>query len=808
MAIGRSCPTYQQFSQLYPGCVGLQRALCDYYAVIVQLCIKVIEVSRRTTITQTLSSIFIPFESEFKSFLDKLDQIAKDIQLQISLASKQAHEEAKKLLEHESQDNAAFRQLALKFHKESRREHAKAHQWRIDKTKREAAKLKTSIRNNLSTINYVKPWKQAMQQRVPSTAEWLQQEPLFRQWKDGPDTAIFWCSGTMGVGKTVLMSNVVAQLHTSRKTNDIISYYFCRADDAASLLARSILGSLARQILDSQIEHAKDDSLRGLYEDSRDINTADVVNFLLSHLEVDKKYYLVLDGLDECDSSEVQKVARSVAQLCDKRVRDFKILFAGRPELKKLLFRVIKPKYKISVTERKVESDMDHYIATILGRCLEEEQLKLGDPKIIMKISKALRDGSNGMFLWTRLFIEELCAQRSDNDILKALKHLPRGLSEIFDRKLHRVLDRMAAKEAIKTLQFCGVVKRSLTVREYQEALSLLPGQRSLDRGQFPNDMYRVISDCCGLAFVDEEDNTVHYIHYSVKQYLFTMNSALSAEFDIAGVNRHLGFLCMTYLNFTDFKHQLTKVKEGSNIPIKPLQFGTLPICRSSSLTSRIAVKLLSHRRQLQHLSARELERKAQELLSDLESSRLELEIQKRDFQFFDYAWNYWVDHMKDLDSNTETMIWRLFCRCVEDNDILIYRPWESKQQDHGERSDLPRIVQWLLAHEHYALLLYHARHQSYILTENIKREILRNVTIQNRYRFTELIIQQTDTSNKTLDHGLLYASREGCNNSVASLLRAAANVNARVCDRTAVQAAAEKGHLEVVERLLAAEAD
>ena len=199
------------------------------------------------------------------------------------------------------------------------------------------------------------------------------------------------------MGKTVLISNLVAQLHMSRKTNDIISYYFCRADNEASLSARSVLGSLARQLLDAQIEHAEDDNLLGLYKDSRDLNTAEVVNFLLSRLEIDKRYYLILDGLDECDSGEVEKVALSIAQLCHKRVKDFRILCAGRPELEKHLFRVIKPRYKILVTERKVESDMDLYITTILGRCLEMEQLKLGDPKLIMKISKALQEGSNGM---------------------------------------------------------------------------------------------------------------------------------------------------------------------------------------------------------------------------------------------------------------------------------------------------------------------------------------------------------------------------------------------------------------------------
>lgn len=394
MVIGRSCPTYQQFGQLYPGCVALQRALCDYYAVIIQMCIKIIDVSRRSAITQTLSSIFLPFDSEFKSFQDNLDQATKEIQVQISLASQQADKEARKLLEHESHVNATFRRKWLKRYG---KEHAEAHQWRIDMMKREAAKLKLDIKTNLSTIDYAKPWKQATKQRVPSTAEWLLHEPLFQQWKDNPGAATFWCSGTMGVGKTVLMSNVVTQLNASRKTNDIITYYFCRGDDSVSLSSRSIIGSLARQLLEQEINHAEDNSLLDLHKDSRGLNTAEIVDFTLAHLKVDLCYYIVLDGLDECDNSQVNEVARSVTRLCNKRSTDFKIICAGRPELEKQLFRVAKPRYKLSVTERKIKVDMDQYIDTILGRCLEEGQLKLQDPKLIIEISKALRDGSHGM---------------------------------------------------------------------------------------------------------------------------------------------------------------------------------------------------------------------------------------------------------------------------------------------------------------------------------------------------------------------------------------------------------------------------
>lgn len=221
-----------------------------------------------------------------------------------------------------------------------------------------------------------------------------------------------------------------------------------------------------------------------------------------------------------------------------------------------------------------------------------------------------------------------------------------------------------------------------------------------------------------------------------------------------------------------------------------------------------MALKLLSHRRQLQHLSTRELERKAQEVLGDPESSRLELELQKRDYQFLNYAKARWIDHVTGINPDSDNMMWGLFCRCVEGDNILANRPWESTQQAYGKSNDIPKAVRWLLAHNHYTLLLYHARHQSHLFTEEVKREILHNAIVNDNYNFTDLIIQQGNNSARTLSCGLLYASREGCSKTLTALLRAGADVNSRVYDQTALQAAAEGGHLEIVERLLAAKSD
>ncbi|CAG8172663.1 unnamed protein product [Penicillium salamii] len=813
MEVGKSCPTYQQFGQLYPGCVKLQSALCGYYAVIVCLCIKIVEVSRRPLLQQTWSAIIKPFEADFKDFIDDLAKAVREIEQQISLASKQDAKDAKKLLELESRKNALARKSAAIFQRESKKAHDEERELRMKKSLKEAERLRISIRNNLSTIDHVKYCNRARRQRVKGTAEWLLQEPLFLDWQNDKETAILWCPGTMGAGKTILMSHVVTHLHKQNTTNDVIAYYFCRADDVASLSARNIIGSLARQLLDFQITHAKEESLQRLYDESDDLRTSELTDFMVPHLQIDKEYYLVIDGLDECETTEVRKVARSVAQLCSTRMKNFKVLFSGRPELEKSLFGTVSPKYKIAVTEANIGSEMDRYIDAALGRCLDEEELVLGDSTLIWRIQEALQKGSKGMFLWARLFIEELCAQGSDNEILEALKHPPRALSEIFDRKLRRIRGKTARDDAFRVLQYCGVMKRPLTTMEYQEVLSLSPGQQSLDRGNFPNDMNKVISHCCGLTCVDDEDKTVHYVHQSVKQHLFAMNRQHLEEFDTERLDSHVGVLCMTYLDFNDLKGQLKLFEPSSNTPLQPVHFGFSSFSSSRGMTGRIAQKLILHRAQRQHFTPRELQRKAKQVIGDDESSHLDTELQMRDFYFLEYARIYWINHLADLQAEPHDPTWSLFCRCLEGDDIVAYKPWDSAEKNHNNENDVPLAIQWLSAHGNCALLLYYARHQSHLLTKEIERQILRTSAIHGHQRLVEYIFQLRPSPSQLLKFGLLQASTEGCIELLDGLLQCITDADAQMFEQgdlqrffqTSLTVAAKEGHIKIVKRLLAA---
>lgn len=398
MEVGRFCPAFASFGPMYPGCVSLQEALCEYYSAVVMLCVKVVEVLQRTGLKHVWSSVFNSFELDFKPNLEKIDQTVKLVHLQISLASKQAAIEASKLMELDRKSSEAFRLSSLTFRTELKKEHEAAHIWRMRKAQEKAERMRGDIRSRLSNVDHLKPWKQAQRQRMASTAEWFEQEAVFKNWRNDDKSSVLWCAGLMGSGKTVFASNVISYLHRTRKMNEVIAHHFCQSDHESSLSAREIFGTLARQIIDPQLESARDDDLRTLYDQCADADTSDIVAILQSRLHKDKMYFVMIDGLDECLKVEVQIVAAKIAEICGQSARCFKVMFVGRPGLEENLFKgSLTAKYRLPLTKAAVTQDIETYIEGRLDQCLEKGQLKLNDPALILQIEKTLQKQADGM---------------------------------------------------------------------------------------------------------------------------------------------------------------------------------------------------------------------------------------------------------------------------------------------------------------------------------------------------------------------------------------------------------------------------
>ena len=398
MSAGRSCPSYKRFGLLYPSSIALQVALCEYFAAVVRLCIKTVQVSQRSSFTQVVRPMVYPFEAEFSTNLTELEQLARDINLQIALASNQVTLEDSSLLKSESEANIHFRNSMSRFRKESKDERANVEDMRLRAEVRRCKKLKATIKDNLSTLDqdHIRAWKRATQRCINGTAIWFQDEPDFGHWITAQKTSLLWCRGNLGSGKTILASSIIKYLYTETSSRDVISYFFCQSESAVSLLARNIVGSIARQLLNSYIDRANDDDLEDLHTQSLKLDEEGIIRFLRSRLTNGFTYFVVLDGLDECEDDALAIISHTLGILRRTTKGILKLFYTARPDIRPQLFPKFRSSYRISLATEVVDLDIGRFLQGALKQKIEEDELKLGDPGLIVKIRTALQAGSQG----------------------------------------------------------------------------------------------------------------------------------------------------------------------------------------------------------------------------------------------------------------------------------------------------------------------------------------------------------------------------------------------------------------------------
>lgn len=287
------------------------------------------------------------------------------------------------------------------------------------------------------------------------------------------------------------------------------------------------------------------------------------------------------------------------------------------------------------------------------------------------------------------------------------MNHLPRGLAEIFDSRICRIQKQQEGYQAIKLLKYCGTAKRPLTIDEYKELLGLSTGDTFLDRKKMPNNIKRLVRGCFGLTFVDDEEYTIHYIHHSIKEHLFSPQSHEAARFDAGGIELELGLLCMTYLNLADFTGQLSRVSKSY---VDPIVLGASTVTTSSS-GKKLAQKLLRRRGESMGIRFDAFERTVLESAKEHGARNC--------FQFLAYANIHWLLHLRDLKPR-DIESWSLFGKCIENRNLPLVRPWESQIEAAPKdpwfkfAADLspylrrdPSALMWCLNQKQYALFLY-----------------------------------------------------------------------------------------------------
>ncbi|KAH8703398.1 hypothetical protein BGW36DRAFT_288956 [Talaromyces proteolyticus] len=665
MNIGRSAPRYQNLSLLYPQSSDLQRSVCEYFTTLVQLCTKAVKFTRKSGLNRLVATTLSSFDTEFGGFLVKLERLGNEIKEDVMLLSAKAQQD-------EVRENSKFRSLVR--HKIDKNQADRNQLDRNDQLRRELA-AKLSLLDQCSTYDHETAWRQI---RKKGNSSWIRQAPEYVQWRDKTGRVLT-CFGKLGSGKSVVAANVTEDL-LMREPKGTVAYFFCRHDVAQSLKARTILGALARQLLESiDADSELYSTSQWTQSQTRSFQFYELVGllrYIMLERRLERRHYsitLVIDGLDDCTQADKQILLR------DLDLRFVRLFLTTRSELEQTAvlindFFPLQPTLRMSYQA----DEINDYINDELNQRLESGALCLGNPEIIVEIQDTLKANAQGMFLWVVLQIDSICDEESDDAILTALRELPPDLPAVYDRILQKKLQ---SKYRDKTLQLVASAYRPLTLGELREALSVTPGDNVMDTTKFINDIQKTVSCCGGLLELEEEALTVHFVHPSAIQHLFCVeknreSNSTSARFSKTEADILMGSICVTYLNWNVFETRLAAQQKQWQINASNTASAVVnSSVQSSSLAKKVAQMYLEKTRRsspsLPGTSSFDFKR----ALMDVKSGMSEK--QPQEFFFLLYAKEYWLDHSKEF---TILMgdVWDMWNRLINDSPAVVGRlPWD-----------------------------------------------------------------------------------------------------------------------------------
>ncbi|KAK7965813.1 uncharacterized protein PG986_000090 [Apiospora aurea] len=432
-------------------------------------------------------------------------------------------------------------------------------------------------------------------------------------------------------------------------------------------------------------------------EDAGLMSVSDMEDLILVASRVEDRIFVVIDAPEESDPEEIDDTFHFLAGLARKRT--VLLCCSSRPEsaCQTRFHRIIDSMERISISlDNEARSEeIEQFIASEIERKAAGKDL---DPELKSFMKAQLVGGAQGMYLWVSLQLEALLPERSGStanlgDILELLCHLPASLPEAFDQALSRIRDRRYGSDLFKLVT---AAERPLTVDEFRVALAVVPGDTKWDETKLPTNPKAVVYGCGGnLLEVDEEHQTVHFIHHSAMVHLVSDSSrddTRALHFELQEAESHIGAVCVTLLHYEIFDQRVSrKPRTVSGVTT------TQNIINSSSGNSPIWARVARHIGS--HSKGKPL--------ADIDIGAVLYGMTKSAPNsttvtfLLRYASIYWLKHTSMLTPNMST-IWRLWTSILQGELGHVELPWSS--------TAMGDILDWASKQKHHALTLYALR--------------------------------------------------------------------------------------------------
>ncbi|RYP58479.1 hypothetical protein DL770_010415 [Monosporascus sp. CRB-9-2] len=122
----------------------------------------------------------------------------------------------------------------------------------------------------------------------------------------------------------------------------------------------------------------------------------EVVELLQGITPVRKPSYLIIDGLDECDKPERNKLLKALSTLAFPALNT-KLFLSSRSSLSEEIQNTFPSFERLTMSESLVHDDIKTYVNGVIEQKLENKDLRVGDASLIEDIKQALIQGADGM---------------------------------------------------------------------------------------------------------------------------------------------------------------------------------------------------------------------------------------------------------------------------------------------------------------------------------------------------------------------------------------------------------------------------
>lgn len=310
MELGTSWTLHKDYAEQFASSKVLQNHLCEYLIGLMRLCRKVVLFTRKSPTAQLFSSLGASLDAEIGTIQKEMERRGHIIQQTAQ------HLATKSFLESErSRTNGSRCQILQKL--------------------------------SPAQAQYDTAWKR---QRRKGTCNWIREAQAYKTWRAMHKSSTICVRGKLGSGKTVAMASIVAEMNIDQPCA-----FFCTFKEPDSLLAVNILGSIAFHLLHGlPAQDIPWDALAGRNTALSGVLSPDgIVDVILELAPQNRRYAIVIDGLEDCLDDEISDVTLGLNRLLENRV--ILLCYSARSEsqFERRAKTTLAADFSVSLDERK-----------------------------------------------------------------------------------------------------------------------------------------------------------------------------------------------------------------------------------------------------------------------------------------------------------------------------------------------------------------------------------------------------------------------------------------------------------------------